>query len=117
MRGCSPSCASRSSSRPRLSDLLSVISSSPGDLEPMFRTMLENGTRICQAQFGVLSLRDGAAMRVVAMHNPPPAYAELRRREPTWTPTGLMGISRRKQSPLNKRFKCRISPHTSTMIR
>ena len=73
------------------SDLLSVISSSPGDLEPMFRTMLENGTRICQAQFGVLSLRDGAAMRVVAMHNPPPAYAELRRREPIWTPTGLMG--------------------------
>ena len=68
------------------SDLLSVISSSPGDLEPMFRSMLENGTRICQAQFGVLSLREGAAMRVVAMHNPPPAYAELRRREPVWTP-------------------------------
>jgi signal transduction histidine kinase/putative methionine-R-sulfoxide reductase with GAF domain len=73
------------------SDLLSVISSSPGDLEPMFRTMLENGTRICQAQFGVLSLREGPAMRVVAMHNPPPAYAELRRSEPIWTPTGLMG--------------------------
>ncbi len=72
------------------SNLLSVISSSPGDLEPVFRTMLENGTRICQAHFGVLSLREGAAMRVVAMHNAPPAYAELRRREPTWTPTGEM---------------------------
>ncbi len=72
------------------SDLLSVISASPGDLEPVFRTMLENATQICQAQFGVLSLREGAAMRVVAMHNPPPAYAELRQREPTWTPTGLL---------------------------
>ncbi len=73
------------------SEVLRVISSSPGDLEPVFRTMLENSTRICQAQFGVLSLREGAALRVVAMHNPPPAYAEWRRREPTWVPTGQMG--------------------------
>jgi len=73
------------------SEVLQVISSSPGDLEPVFATMLENAIRICQAQFGVLSLREGTAFRVVAMHNPPPAYAELRRREPTWTPTGLMG--------------------------
>ncbi len=53
--------------------------------------MLENATRICQATFGVLSLREGAALRVVAMHNAPPAYAELRRREPTWMLTGPMG--------------------------
>jgi GAF domain-containing protein len=72
-------------------DVLRVISSSPGDLEPVFSAMLENATRICQAQFGVLSLREGAALRVVAMHNPPAAYAELRRREPTWVPTGQMG--------------------------
>ncbi len=73
------------------SDLLSVISASPGELAPVFGAMLENATRICQAQFGVLSLREGAALRVVAMHNPPAAYAELRRREPTWVPTGQMG--------------------------
>jgi signal transduction histidine kinase len=73
------------------SDLLGVISVSSGDLEPVFDAMLENATRICQAQFGVLSLRDGAALRVVAMHNPPGAYAELRRREPMWLPTGEMG--------------------------
>ncbi len=73
------------------SEVLRVISSSPGDLEPVFGAMLENATRICQAKFGVLSLREGAALRVVAMHNPPPAYAELRRREPTWVPTGQMG--------------------------
>ena len=72
-------------------EVLRVISSSPGELAPVFNAMLENATRICQAQFGVLSLREGAALRVVAMHNPPAAYAELRRREPTWVPTGQMG--------------------------
>jgi signal transduction histidine kinase len=73
------------------SDVLRVISSSPGDLEPVFHAMLENATRICEAKFGVLSLKEGDRLRVVAMHNPPPAYAELRRREPTWMPTGQMG--------------------------
>jgi GAF domain-containing protein len=73
------------------SDVLRVISSSPGELAPVFSAMLENATRICQAKFGVLSLREGNLFRVVAMHNPPPAYAELRRREPTWAPTGQMG--------------------------
>jgi signal transduction histidine kinase len=73
------------------SDVLRVISSSPGDLEPVFHTMLENATRICEAKFGVLSLKEGDRLRVVAMHDPPPAYAELRRREPTWMPTGQMG--------------------------
>ena len=72
-------------------DVLRVISSSSGDLQPVFHAMLENGTRICEAKFGVLSLKEGDRLRVVAMHNPPPAYAELRRREPTWMPTGQMG--------------------------
>jgi signal transduction histidine kinase len=72
-------------------DVLRVISSSPGDLRPVFQIMLENATRICGAKFGVLSLKEGDSLRVVAMHNPPPAYAELRRREPTWTPAGPMG--------------------------
>ena len=73
------------------SKVLEVISSSPGDLQPVFHTMLENGTRICEAKFGALSLKEGDRLRVVAMHNPPPAYAELRRREPNWMPTGEMG--------------------------
>ncbi len=72
-------------------EVLKVISASPGVLEPVFNTMLENATRICEAKFGVLSLREGATLRVVAMHNAPPAYAELRRREPIWMPTGPMG--------------------------
>ena len=73
------------------SEVLRVISSSPGDLEPVFQAMLENATRICEAKFGSLSLSEGDTNRVVAMHNAPPAYAELRQREPTWKPTGLMG--------------------------
>ena len=72
-------------------EVLRVISSSPGELEPIFQSILANATRICEAKFGALSLNEGEANRVVAMHNAPPAYAELRRREPTWKPTGLMG--------------------------
>src|SRR5262249_2859705 len=58
------------------------ISSSPAELEPVFQAMLENAVRICQAKFGVLYLSEGEGFRVAAMRNAPPAYAELRRREP-----------------------------------
>ncbi len=71
--------------------MLRVVSSSPGDLDPVFKVMLENSTRICEARFGVLSLKEGEAYRVVAMHNAPPAFVELRRREPTFRPSGSMG--------------------------
>jgi hypothetical protein len=64
------------------SEVLQVISSSPGELEPVFQAMLENATRICEAKFGALQLRQNGAFRVAAMHNPPPAYAEARRRNP-----------------------------------
>ncbi len=67
-------------------DVLRVISSSPGELEPVFQAMLENATRICEAKFGTLYLCDADAFRVVAMHNTPPAYAEARQREPLVRP-------------------------------
>jgi signal transduction histidine kinase/DNA-binding response OmpR family regulator len=73
------------------SEILQVISSSPGSLQPVFSAMLKNATRICEAKFGVLSLREGDAFRVVAMHDAPPAYAELREREPVFKPSGQMG--------------------------
>jgi two-component system, NtrC family, sensor kinase len=63
-------------------DVLSVISSSPGALEPVFEAMLENATRLCEAKFGVLSLAEEDALRAVALHGAPPAYAEERRRQP-----------------------------------
>ena len=64
------------------SEVLRVISSSPGKLEPVFEAMLGNATRICGARFGVLWLTDGEGFRAVAMHGLPPAHLEERRREP-----------------------------------
>ena len=58
------------------SEVLGVISSSPGELEPVFQTMLENAVRICQAQFGTMNLYDGSTFRNVALHNPPPQFAK-----------------------------------------
>jgi GAF domain-containing protein len=63
-------------------DVLRVISSSPGELEPVFQAMLKSATRICEAKFGNLLLFDGKDMRVVAMHNAPREHEELRRRDP-----------------------------------
>jgi GAF domain-containing protein len=64
------------------SEVLRVISSSPGDLLPVFEAILANAIRICGARFGNLLLCDEGAMRVVAMHNPPAELGELRRRNP-----------------------------------
>jgi GAF domain-containing protein len=60
------------------SEVLRVISSSAGDVEPVFRAILENGVRLCGAMFGNFYLREGDGFRVAAMHNAPPAYAEQR---------------------------------------
>jgi GAF domain-containing protein len=63
------------------SEVLGVISSSPGELEPVFQTMLANATRICEATLGVLFLFEGDAFRAVAVHGPP-TFVEARRRNP-----------------------------------
>ncbi len=67
-------------------DVLKVISSSPGELEPVFNAMLERATRICGANFSSLLMREGDAFRFVALHNAPPALAERRGREPVIRP-------------------------------
>ena len=64
------------------SEVLQVISSSPGELEPVFKTMLENATRICEASFGTLLLYDGDVFRHVALHNAPQAWAAEQQRDP-----------------------------------
>ena len=51
--------------------MLRVISSSPGDLQPVFNAMLENAARICGAKFGNLFLREGGGYRAVAVHVEP----------------------------------------------
>ncbi len=68
-------------------EVLKVISASPGDLKPVFAAILENATRICEAQFGNLHLREAEGLRMVAMHNAPLAYAEARQREPLQRPS------------------------------
>ncbi len=64
------------------SEVLRVISGSPGELQPVFEAMLANATRLCEAKFGVLYRSEGDALRVVAMHGAPLAYVEERRRNP-----------------------------------
>ena len=59
-------------------DVLRVISSSPGELEPVFQAMLENGTRICEGKFGTMYFRDGDGFRAVALHGASSAYVESR---------------------------------------
>jgi len=76
------------------SEVLQVISSSPGELEPVFQAMLDNATRICEASFGVLSLYEDGLFRVTAMHNVPPPFAALRQREPLFHASPISAAGR-----------------------
>jgi hypothetical protein len=76
------------------SEVLQVISSSPGELEPVFQAMLANATRLCEAKFGALFLSDGDGFRTVALHGAPPAFAEARRREPVLRPGPKTALGR-----------------------
>jgi hypothetical protein len=64
------------------SEVLKIISRSPGDLKPVFENILAEATRLCEAKFGVLWLCEDDGLRAVALHGAPPAYAEARQREP-----------------------------------
>ena len=61
------------------SEVLQVISSSPGELEPVFQAMLAKATKLCGAEFGILNLDDGDVSRIAAVYNVPPALAAARR--------------------------------------
>src|SRR5580693_6394132 len=69
------------------SDLLKVISGSPGNLEPVFQAMLENAVGICGANFGNMFLYEDYAFRTVAMFNAPEAYANARMGAPLHPPS------------------------------
>ncbi len=73
------------------SEVLQVISSSPGELEPVFAAMLGSATRICEARFGNLFLHEGETFRLVAWHGDP-TYVENWRREPLTIKTDLPNI-------------------------
>ena len=69
------------------SEVLQVISKSPGELEPVFEAMLANAARICEARFAILYLHDGNAFRAVAAtRDAPPAYVDARKRDPALRP-------------------------------
>jgi len=76
------------------SEVLRVISSSPGELEPVFQAMLQNARRICEAEFGVLHRCEGDALRAVAMHGAPQAYVAERRRNPIIRPPPTTALGR-----------------------
>ena len=73
------------------SEVLEVISSSPGELDPVFQKMLENACRVCEANFGFLQLWDGESFRSPAAYNVPPALAALRMNVPVH-PHPLSGL-------------------------
>src|SRR3974390_2052003 len=58
------------------SEVLRVISSSLGDLEPVFQTMLTNAMQVCEAKFGFMNRYDGDTWKIVAVHGAVPAYTE-----------------------------------------
>jgi len=76
------------------SKVLQVISGSPGDLQPVFATMLAEAVRICNADFGNIYRWDNDALYLAATHKTPRAFAEFRQRSPmirsTVSPTGRM---------------------------
>jgi two-component system NtrC family sensor kinase len=76
------------------SEVIRVISSTPGDLDPVFQTLLENATRVCGANFGTMHLIEGDLARRAALYNVPPAYDDALKtrtfRPPPESPLGLV---------------------------
>jgi GAF domain-containing protein len=84
------------------SKVLEVISSSPGELQSVFQTMLENATRICGAKFSLLLLLEGNAYRYVALHGAPPPFVESckRRQIISVNPGTAMGRAAATKKPV-----------------
>ena len=80
------------------SEVLSVISASPGELEPVFKAMLENAVRICDAKFGTMLRFDGNAFRLAAGVGIPPEFAEFHRQHETFQPTPGSPLARAMQT-------------------
>jgi hypothetical protein len=77
------------------SEVLQVIASSPGELEPVFQAMLANATRICEASYGTLWLCEGSGFRAVALHGAlPSAFTEQLRDGRIWYPSEAVAITR-----------------------
>jgi GAF domain-containing protein len=93
------------------SDVLRVMSSSPGDLKPVFETLLANATRLCGANFGNLDLREGNSFRMAALHNAPPPYVEWRTRQPVIYLDGLPNV------PLSRIVRTKAVQHVPDLTK
>jgi signal transduction histidine kinase len=76
------------------SEVLQVISRSPGELNPVFQTILASATSICDAQFGLLVLYEGGGFRCASMFHLPPAFAETFSRNPVIYPPPIDPLGR-----------------------
>ena len=76
------------------SEVLSVISSSPGQLEPVFQAILENATRICGAKFGGLWMVENDGVRLSALYGASPVFADFMWRTPFIKPGPLSAVGR-----------------------
>src|SRR5262245_700906 len=84
------------------SEVLSIISSSPGELDPVFQTMLANATRLCEAHFGALFRYDGEVFHAAALQEVALAQREhLRRNPPRPDPRNAMGRLLQTKRPVH----------------
>ena len=84
--GCSTNSVNRLQQQTATADVLKVISSSPGELEPVFEAMLQNATRICEAKFGTIFRYDGEFLHWVAGVDTPPALLEFQKKRGPYLP-------------------------------
>src|SRR5262245_41911780 len=90
------------------SEVLRTISSSPGELEPVFNAMLANATRICEATFGNMFLREGSSFRAVAVHSKE-TYSDYYRRDP------IVDLRDHPKAPLARVFHSKQVFHISDL--
>jgi signal transduction histidine kinase len=76
------------------SEVLRVISSSSGELAPVFESLLASAKHLCGAEFGIILLREGDAFRTVALHGATAEYTEARWRAPFIRPAADTGLGR-----------------------
>ena len=93
------------------SEVLRVVSASPGEMKPVFEAMLANALRICEAKFGHILLYDGERYHAAHLHDVPSSYREFSEQNGPLRPgpnTGLAWLARAKTGRAYSRSQGRI---------